>query len=382
MAPHIGPQRRDKLNARSVAAAARVPGFYSDGKGLNLRVRSLGSASWIMKWSRGGRQHSVGLGAWPDVSLALARELAAKLRTDLALHRDPIAERKRDAAMTFAAVAGAFIEVKAAGWSPKQAALWRATLRDHASALSGLSVASIDVPAILDTLSPIWLKLPDTARKLRQRIEAVLDYAAAHGYRHETNPAGKAILNLLPAQARNVEHLAAMSVASLPAFMARLRAIDSPVARALEFTILTAARASMVLGAQATEFDLPGKLWTIPAARMKAGRLHVVPLSDAALACLPLTRVNDKAMRNLLADMGEPVTVHGFRSTFRDWAAENGVSRDVAELALAHPGAGSAVEAAYYRSDLLDRRRVVMAAFADYCAGKVATADNVVQLRA
>ena len=388
------PHRRERLSAITLQRLAKIPGLHADGGGLALKVRSETSRSWVYRWMLNKVAHEAGLGKYPDVSLKRARELAGQLRAVKAEGRDPVAERKRMAAMTFAACADAFIKSKAVGWSPNQTAQWRASLRDHAASLDDLSVAAIDVPAVLAVLSPIWTTTAETARRVRQRIELILNWAIAHEYRTANNPASKAILNLLPQQTRNIKHLAALPVADIPSFMSQLRKIDSSDARALEFTILTAARTDQAVSAPWSEFDLVSKTWTIPGTRMKARRVHVVPLSAAALACLAPKASGDQrvftvsesaAMRTLLRRMGytkAQASVHGFRSTFRDWAQEAGFSNAVSEAALGHALAHNATEGAYLRTTLFEQRRQLMTAWADACAGKAATGENVVALRA
>lgn len=390
-----GPQRRERLSAISLPKLAKAPGAYNDGKGLVLRVRGPGAASWLYRYMIKRKAYVVGLGPYPDVSLKLARERVTEFRELKALGRNPATERKRDVATTFAAVTHAFIDAKSAGWSIGQVRQWQSSLRKHAAALNDLPVSAIDVPAVLDVLKPIWLSRPETARRVRQRIELIMAYGEAHGYRGGNNPAGKPILNLLPVQKREITHFADMPLAELSGFMKTLTAVDSPVARALEFTILTAARASMVFGADWSEFDLTSKVWTIPrratpdARGMKAGRLHQVPLSDAASACLGpqgsglvFGGISDRSMLALLRRLGRGETVHGFRSTFSSWARTSGFHRDEVEGSLAHKIALNATEEAYLRTSFLDRRRQLMRAWADVCAGKVVTSGNVVGLRA
>ena len=323
------PQTRERLSAISLPRLAKIPGLYSDGGGLALKVRSPTSHSWVYRWSLNKVAHESGLGHWPDVSLARARELAAALRSVKAEGRNPIAERARQAAMTFGACAARYIEMKSTGWTAKQTSLWQNTLKDHASMLDGLSVAAISVQDVLAVLLPIWKTKAETASRLRQRIMAILDWAKAHGYRVGDNPAGKSILQLLPDQSTIVRHMPALGLDQLPDFMRKLRSIDSVRARALEWTILTAARADQTISAPWSE--IVGNLWTVPADRMLKGeREHVVPLSDAALACLPargegrVFPIGPDDMLRLLRRMGyskEQASVHGMRSVFRDWAS-------------------------------------------------------------
>ena len=385
-----GPHRREKLSAISLRGLP--PGLYQDGGNLAFRKRSPTSASWLFRYMLAGKTHIAGLGPWPDVSLKRARELARDLRASTGEGRNPLAQRARGAAMTLSACAESFIAAKAPGWSVGQTRQWQASLRDHVfPKLGDVSVAAIDVPAVRGVLSPIWLTVPTTARRVRQRIENILDWASAHSYRTGDNPAAKLILNLLPKQSHNVAHFQSLAVAELPAFMRDLRRVDSVVARALEFTILTAVRTSTARGATWSEIDLAARTWTIPPARMKSNREHVVPVVDRGMAILE-ARVGEpdlvfgvmteKAMLKTFRSMGYDATVHGMRSSFRDWAAEAGFARDVAEAALGHAVAGSASEAAYLRTTLFQRRAKMMAAWAAVCAGEVATSDGVIALRA
>lgn len=244
----------------------------------------------------------------------------------------------------------------------------------------------------MKALEPIWQAKPETASRVRGRVEVVLDWATTRGYRQGENPARWRghLENQLPkkSKVRRVEHHAALPYAEIGAFMAELRGRDGVAARALEFVILTKARTGEVLGARWAEIDLAGRLWTVPAARMKAGREHRVPLSEAAMALLARVEregervfpISNMAMSMLLRRMGRgELTVHGFRSTFRDWCAETGVDHDLAELALAH-SVGSAVERAYLRSDMFQRRRQLTEAWAHYCEGEEPAESKVVRL--
>jgi integrase len=334
------------------------------------------------------------------VSLAEARERAAECRQLRKQGIDPIESRRAAKAdrlvaaakaMTFDQAAAAYITSHRAGWrNPKHAAQWKATLATYASPIIGkLPVSSIDTGLVLQALEPIWATKPETAGRVRGRIEAVLDWTTARGYRTGENPARWRghLDKLLPARSkvRSVKHHAALPYAELPAFLGSLREQEGASARALEFTILTAARTNESIGAQWSEFDLSGKVWTAPAERMKAGREHRVPLSAAAVEILrrmenvregelvfPGDRraaLSNMAMLMLLRRMGrEDLTVHGFRSTFRTWAAEcTSFPREVIEAALAHL-VGDATERAYQRGDLFEKRRRLMDAWGTYCA--------------
>ena len=363
----------------------------------------------------------MGLGATHTVSLAEGREAAKEARKLTRKEIDPVeaekaerASRKAEAAkmVTFKECADAYVKANRAGWkNAKHAAQWKATFEETrrgslifpaaTEAINDLPVSAIDTGLVLKVLEPLWTKTPESASRIRGRVESVLAWATVRGFRTGDNPAawGNHLDQILPARNKvaPVEHHDAIPYAELPAFMAALRAKPGISARALEFTILTAARTGEVIGARWSEFDIQGKLWTIPADRMKAGREHRVPLSARALKLLAdLPRdgefilpggragkpLSNMAMLELLRGMrGQGSTVHGFRSSFRDWAAERtNFPREVAEHALAH-SLPDKVEAAYRRGDLVDKRRLMMDAWANYCAGPPAKQDNVEPLR-
>jgi integrase len=305
--------------------------------------------------------------------------------------------------MSFDQAAEAYIASHQAGWrNPVHAKQWKATLATYVYPVFGkLPVHAIDTGLVMKALEPIWTTRTDTASRIRGRIELVLDWATARGYRKGDNPARWRghLDKLLPARSkvRAVKHLAALPYAELPAFMAKLREQQGTSARALEFTILTAARVGETMGALASEIDIDGKVWTVPAARMKASREHRVPLSEPALAIVKRQAemrenkhlfpgdqrptLNHLSMLKVLRRIAGRLTVHGFRSTFRTWAAERtNFPREVIEAALAH-SIGNAVEQAYQRGDLFEKRRRLMAAWAEYCS-KAASAGKVVPLRA
>jgi integrase len=409
-------RRIERLAAAKVAKAK--PGMHCDGGGLYLQA-SLGAdgeinRSWIFRFALHGRERQMGLGSLHTVSLAKAREKATRCREQLKEGINPIDARNislaaaaaRNAkAKTFDECAEEYVAAKRAGWSnPKHARQWASTLKQHASPVLGrLPVAAIDVDFVIKVLQPIWEKKPETASRVRGRIEAVLDWATAKKLRQGDNPARwKGNLeHLLSQRSRVVEHLAALPYAEIGTFLAELRQRDGVAARALEFTILTAARSGEVFGARWDEIDLRARLWTVPAARMKkADREHRVPLSTAAMAVLErMARVRESEIvfpgttRAVLSDMSmiavlkrmgrDDLTVHGFRSTFRDWAAERtNFANEMVEMALAHT-VGDKVEAAYRRGDMFDKRRKLMDAWAAYCAKPAATANpagNVVVL--
>jgi integrase len=366
----------------------------------------------LFRFARQGRERWMGLGPYPDVSLAEARQKAFDARRLLRDGVDPI-EARRGARMaarleearglTFKDCAERYIAAHEAGWrNAKHRAQWRSTLGTYASPeLGDLSVAAIDTALVMKTLEPIWQAKPETADRLRGRIEAVLDWAAARNYRTGDNPARWRghLDKLLPARRRlaRVKHHAALPARDLPAFMVELRDQAGVSARALEFAILTAARTGEVIGATWGEIDMGEKVWTVPAERMKGGRTHRVPLCERTVEILDtLPRGGDSVFggtraRKPLSQMAllmtlrrmkrDDLTVHGFRSTFRDWAAEcTSFPREVAEAALAHV-ISDKVEAAYRRGDLFERRRQLMEAWSRYCASRPRNATSVVPIR-
>ncbi|HME25958.1 MAG TPA: integrase arm-type DNA-binding domain-containing protein [Acetobacteraceae bacterium] len=391
------------------------PGMYGDGGGLYLRVRGPEHRSWLYRYKVGGRGHLLGLGSLADVSLAEAREAAAAARKLVRQGEDPIqnkraewARRAAEAGLhTFSEVAAAYIGAHEAGWrNAKHRQQWRNTLDQYAMPVMGaLPVRQITTAEVTRVLEPIWREKPETATRLRGRIEAVLDYAAARSWRTGENPARWRghLANLLPARGKiaRVEHHAALPWREIGSFMTALASQEGAAALALRFAVLTAARTGEVLGMRWGEVDVLNAVWTVPAARMKAGREHRVPLSAPALDVLravtklgtasdafvfPGARrgkpLSSMAMLMLLRRMGRgDLTAHGFRSTFRDWCAETtAYPREVAEAALAHT-LRDKVEAAYQRGDLMEKRRRLMAEWAAFCA-QPATTGEVVPIRA
>lgn len=401
-----------RLTALKVAREQQ-PGRYGDGAGLWLHIGKTGGKSWVLRYQRDGRSREMGLGAVDLVSLAEARELAREARRALRVQdidpidarREKVVQRRLEAsrAMTFAACAEKYIEAHRAGWkNSKHADQWPATLSTYAGPVIGkLPVAAIDTALVLKVLEPIWHEKPETAKRLRGRIEQVLDWATAREYRRGDNPARWRghIDKLLPARSKvcAIKHHSALPYTELPAFMGELRQREGISARALELLILTALRTGEVIAAVWDEIDLTEKVWTVPAARMKAGREHRVPLSDHAVEILKSLPREDEnphvfiggrkgkplsnmAMLELMKHIRPGFVPHGFRSTFRDWAAERtSYPNHVAEMALAHV-VGDKVEAAYRRGDLFEKRRRLMADWERYCASKKATAV-VVPLR-
>jgi integrase len=381
------------------------PGMYGDGGGLYLQVTASGAKSWIFRFMLHGRAREMGVGSLRTFSLAEARERARECRKLLADGSDPIEGRKVKRAearlaaantMGFRECAERYIEANKAGWkNAKHAAQWPSTLKTYVyPVLGALPVQGIDVGLVKRVLEPIWLTKPETGSRVRGRIEAVLDWATVSGYRKGDNPArwrghlDKALR--ARAKIQRVEHHPALPYCEMGTFMSDLRGQEGIAARALEFLILTAARTGEVIGARWDEFDLGEKLWAIPGERMKAGREHRAPLSLRALAILDELRalrayggewvfpggrpgrpLSNMAMLKVLRRMGRGgLTAHGFRSSFRDWAAERtNFPREVAEMALAH-AVGDKVEAAYRRGDLFQKRQALMEAWAKHVQAK------------
>jgi integrase len=401
------------LTTKRVAKLTEA-GRYGDGHGLYLQVTPAGVRSWLLRYERAGRERWMGLGPLHTFTLDEARARARQARQQLADGIDPLdarkaerAERALDAAkaMTFADAARQYFDQHEGKWkNRKHRAQFLATLRDYALPVLGrLPVAAIDTGLVLRCIEPIWQSKTETASRVRGRIEAILDWATVRGYRAGDNPArwNGHLGEVLPArgQIKKIQHHPALPFAEVPHFITQLAGREGMGARALEFLILTAARSGEASGAKWSEIDLEAKAWTVPASRMKGGREHRVPLSDRALEILRAlpreadfvfagerrgTAVAGTAMANLLGRMGRrDVTVHGFRSAFRDWAAETtGYPNHVIEMALAH-AIGDKVEASYRRGDLLAKRARLMADWAKYCITRPAdAAGSVVPIRA
>jgi integrase len=392
----------ERLTVRTIALAKAVdrPKMLADGKGLLLRIGPSGSKSWIFRYVSNGRRHDMGLGPYPDISLAEARELATVQRKLRLAGTDPLAAKRSLRAsqrlseaklITFKECAERYIDAHSAGWRDlKTLSQWQASLTAYVYPIFGnLPVQMIDVGLVMRVLEPIWRDKTETASRVRGRIESVLDWATARGYRRGENPARWRghLDKLLPARSkvRKVEHFKALPYAEIAGFMVELRDHKSVSARALEFAILTAARVGEAIGARWDEINLAEGLWTISDQRMKAGREHRVPLSEEATAVLRqmqelrtgdfvfpgqngIKPIGDVAVWRLLRTMGRgDLTTHGFRSSFRDWAAERtNFPREVAELALAHQ-VGDATERAYQRGDLFQKRRQLMQAWSKFC---------------
>jgi integrase len=404
-------RQRDRLTDRKIQTL-KTPGFYSDGGNLYLDAWNLPLRNWVLRYTRNGRAHDYGIGAYPAVSLAKARLARDAALAKLCAGIDPVEERRaerlapkleRARTMTFKQCAEAYIAAHEAGWkNAKHVRQWAQTLEAYVYPVFGaLPVQEIDTALVMKVVEPIWNKKTETAARVRGRIEAVLDWAAARGYRQGENPARWRghLENLLPRKSklRRVEHHAALPYAELPFFIAELAAHTGIGALALRFLILTATRTGETLGARWSEIDEGAKLWTIPAARMKGGREHRVPLSEPALAIVatlkrlppspfvfagakPRRPVGPMAMAQALHRIGrDDLTVHGFRSCFSSWtAAKTGFAFEVREASLAHQ-IPEAVVRSYQRDDLFEKRRELMRMWAVYCTGP-APAGEVVSL--
>lgn len=411
-----------KVQKAKYPEGRKGPFLISDGSGLYLQIMPSGSKSWVMRYMLNGKARTMGLGSFGDqgdgVSLAVARELAASARMQVKQGIDPLVTRQAERAAkaetvarakTFEEAAQECITAQEAGWqNAKHRAQWTSTLRTYAYPIIGkLTVGDVDADAIEIILKPIWIEKNETATRLRGRIEAVLDYAKAKGWRSGDNPARwkESLKHRLPnlSRVRRTKHHPALPWQKLPDFMVALRKLSSVSAKALQFTILNASRSGEVRGARWKEIDLNNAVWTIPAIRMKAKREHRVPLSKGTIDILTImeplkrdpeslifpsarkaTTLSDMALSELLRGMnevaygqsppwvsqdGKPIVVHGFRSTFRDWCEETtSTPHAVSEAALAHV-VSNKVEAAYRRTDLFDKRRLLMHEWSDYCNG-------------
>lgn len=404
-----------ELTARQVAELG--PGIHRVARNLYLRRGPDGSpaASWILIFAGPvtGRRREMGLGPYPDVSVVAAKALALGYRLLLLQGRDPLGERQAAKTprtptpargLTFAATAELYLAAHASGWrGQKHAEQWTSSLRSYAFPILGnLPVDAVGTAEVMAVLEPLWSQKPETASRVRSRIELVLDYAAARHWRSGDNPARWRghIATLLPSPERiaPIAHFPALPWVELPLFWGRLAGVAGVPALALRFLVLTAARTGEVRAMRADEVDRAARLWTIPAERTKAGRIHRVPLSSAALAVLDAAGavrtsayqfsskragrpLHDIAMLEVLRGLypGAGLTVHGMRSAFRDWAAEHGVAREIAEAALAH-AVGDRTEAAYFRSDLIQPRRLVMERWSAFLTAPVA-GETVVPLR-
>ena len=382
-----------QLSATGIKAI-KEPGRYIDGDGLMLLVKPTGAKTWVLRLTAGGKRRDIGLGSLKVVTLAEAREKAHELRRQIANGVDPIAEKRKatEEVPTFRDAALRVHEEQKATWkNGKHQAQWINTLESYAFSLLGdLPVNEIEGPLIRKALLPIWLSKPETARRVRQRIGAVLDWSYVNGFRASEAPM-RSLAKGLPRQPKKDGHFAALSYTQVPELIGRLRERSSVGRVALEALILTATRSVEIRGATWAELDLEAGLWSVPAARMKMARPHLVPLAPQAVDAFERARafsspcttlvfpgqqlkrpMSDMTLLKVMRDMETGVTVHGFRSAFRDWVAEEtSTPGEVAEAALAH-AVSDKVEAAYRRTDFLEKRRVLMRQWADFCTGKVA----------
>lgn len=388
---------RHKLTETKIKALDK-PGVYSDGDGLYLRVQKGGSKNWVFVWRRGAMRNERGLGGYGQgtapVSLALAREKASKIRAALAAEAfapvdDSLLGIRADKPVTFGDAVRDLLRNKESGWrNLKHAQQWAMTLNEYAKPLHGLPVAEIRVSDVKRALLPHWTERPETADRLRMRISAVLDFAEAHEMRKGANPARKAVIEkIMPARLnREDKHHAALAYSHMPQLMQGLRKSAGTAAKAVEFIVLTVGRTAEIRGAEFSEFDLAEKVWTVPASRMKMKKEHAVPLCDRASDIIRELEkratssfvfggghdgkpVSDTAMTKALrlASPDKAATLHGLRSSFRDWVGDQTeFPRELAEQALAH-AVGDKTERAYRRGDALDRRRELMTAWAQYC---------------
>ncbi len=385
-----GRRQANRLTAPEIKSATKD---VCDGFGLWLQVsHAYGTKSWLFKYRFDGADRQMGLGSVLVTSLAKARKRAQEARDLIARGIDPRevrdkAKRERMEAaakrMTFQQAVEGYIEAHRAGWkSAKHLAQWKASLK-HTAAINGLDVAAIDTPQVLNVLKPIWIAKTETASRIRARIEMALDYAKAAKSRSGDNPARwESLKDLLPAPSRlaTVAHHPALPYAEIPAFMAQLRAKRGLAAAALQFVVLTATRVGEALGARWTEIDLATATWAIPGERMKTGEEHIVPLTRRTVAIIEAQprdgelvfrgrrgKLNDQSLRDVLKGIRVDTTVHGFRSSFRDWCGDQtNFPREIAEAALAHK-VGNSTEQSYRRGSALERRRKLMAEWAAYC---------------
>lgn len=395
------PVRAKEFSALEVKRAMR-PGLHAVGgvPGLCLQIAPSGAKSWILRVLVNGRRREIGVGGYPDVMLAEARERARSIRTQIRDGVDPVADRRARRAAQRAKVNAVTFEQAARKWhqrkqseyrNPKHAAQVLSTIETYAvSVIGNMPIEQIGLKEVLAVLQPIWADKTETASRLRGRIESVLAWATVSGHRSGDNPARwKGNLDAVlaqPGKIARVKHHAALPIGELPAFFARLRQQSGMAARALEFLILTAARSGEVRGANWMELDNDAGVWTVPPERMKAGREHRVPLSSQArdlLERLPVFEgsdfifsaprggmLSDMSISAVMRRMDAEAVPHGFRSTFRDWAAEHTeYAGEIAEMALAHT-ISNKVEAAYRRGDLLAKRRQMMNDWAEYCLSR------------
>ncbi len=384
-----------KLNAKKVENAK--PGRHIDGRGLYLLVKPSGSKSWVVRVQKDGKRRDFGIGSAADVSLADARTKADELRREVRSGVDPVVKKRQAKAVpTFKAAALACHKALKRGWTEKHAEQWLTSLEDHAfKRLGDVRVDQVDAPMIRDMLFPIWHDIPNTARRVKQRVGVVLDYAFAEKWRSAESPT-RAVTKILAPHTDKPKHYKALPYVEVPELMAKLREGPDSIGRyALMFTILTAARSGEVRSMVWSEVGLDAAVWTVPAHKMKMRAEHMVPLSPPAVAILRAMAgllpggadepvfpgrgtkpLSDMTIIRALRDAGCNVTVHGFRSSFRDWAAEEAnFNDDVIEASLAHTNP-SATTRAYKRTTFFEKRRKLMEAWASYLNGQT----NVIAL--
>lgn len=400
---------RENNRLSAIGLASRPPGFHADGRGLYFSVGPGGSRSWIFRYMLRGRSRDMGLGSFPDITLADARAESASARVLCKQGIDPIGRRdsqraaqrvEKARAVTFKDCASLYFEANKGAWRNRQHARdWDHSLSNHAfPKIGGVPVADVDVAQVLKVLEPMWMAVPVTAGRVRGRIETILAYATARGYREGANPARwrHHLEHLLPKPKKigAVHHHPALPFDQIAAFISDLRGRGTAGALGLEFLILTAARTAEVIGARVSEVDFDRGVWTVPAERMKGGVTHQVPLSKVALSIAMRAaaagqtylfesngrRLLGKAFFNLLQLMDRSdLTTHGFRSTFRDWAAAiTDHANHVVELALAHTV--GKVEGAYRRDPMIEKRRALMTDWADY-ATRAPSSAAVIPIR-
>ena len=390
-----------RLTAQKVKSITK-PGHYSDGGGLLLKVSKYGGKHWILRVQIAKKRRDYGLGSVSMVSLADARHAAHEARRAIRIEgRNPFQERDKELAPTFAECVGKTYDLLSARWrSEKTGANWRARIDEYATPRVGeIRIDAITRDDMLGILGPIWTAKPEVARKLRQSLKAVFKYALSCGY-VDMNLAGEVLDGALPSQPKVKANFRALPYSEVSGALDIVESSGASMSAklAFRFVVLTAGRSGEVRGARWDEIDLAARTWTIPGERMKTGREHRVPLSDAAVAVLEQARtihkgelvfpspmkmhkpLSDMSLTKVLRDTGlaERATIHGFRSSFRDWCADTGKPRELAEAALAHVVGGT--EGAYFRSDVFERRRAVMQSWADYLSGE--HGGKVVQLRA
>jgi integrase len=383
-----------KLTATGLRALSKKAGRHGDGDGLFLEVGRTGAASWVVRVQKDGRRRDIGLGSLAKVSLSYARERAAEVRAQVESGLDPVLERQKAAGVPTFRVAAAQVHAEhKKGWrNGKHRDQWLTTLKAYAFPVMGdLPVNKVETGHVRDVLGPIWIDKPETARRVRQRIGTVLDFAVGKNWRaHPIDM--RAVSKALPRQPKKDGRFEAMPYPEVPAFLQSLRERTSMGRLALEALILTAARSGEVRGARWSELDLEAGLWTIPGNRMKAGKEHIVPLSPEALDVFSRAKalrladsdlvfpgvkrgrpLSDMTLTKVLRDAGRTETTHGFRSSFRDWAAErSNMAGEIAEAALAH-AIPNKVEAAYRRTNYLEARRDLMTRWGRFCAAAPGT---------